>query len=189
MTQQESKIEVEAKMELAKVEVEKRRGMNWFFWIAALSLVNFIILQMGSDRSFVIGLGITQLIDIHNVTVKVLRTPIIGDIARLIMAAYRPVQILLHRMGFSPPMAEFTFELIFAILIAAVFLLFGVLGRRGSVFAVTLGIILYALDSCIFFYYGDYLSLAFHIFALVALAGGLRALYLLRKLQPSQQSA
>jgi hypothetical protein len=99
------------------------------------------------------------------------------------------MQILLHRAGFSPPVAEFTFELIFAVLIASVFLLFGVLGKRGSVFAVALGIILYALDSGIFFYYGDYLSLAFHIFALVALAGGLRALYFLRKLQPSQQSA
>lgn len=188
MTTQESKSNVQANMELSKLEGEKRRGINWFFWIAALSLVNFVILRFGSDRGFVIGLGITQLIDVR-VPVKILRTPIIGDIASLIMTVYRPVQILLHRAGFSPPMTEFIFELIFAILIASVFLLFGVLGRRGSVFAAALGIILYALDSGIFFYYGDYLSLAFHIFALVALAGGLRALYLLRKLQPSQQSA
>jgi hypothetical protein len=188
MTTQESKPNVQVNMEPSKLEGEMRRGINWFFWIAALSLVNFVILRFGSDRSFVIGLGITQLIDVH-VPVKILRTPIIGDIARLIMTVYRPAQILLHRAGFSPPMAEFTFELILAILIASVFLLFGVLGRRGSVLAVALGIILYALDSGIFFYYGDYLSLAFHIFALVALAGGLRALYSLKKLQPGQQSA
>lgn len=189
MNNQESKTEVQAKMELAKLEADKRRGVNWFFWIAALSLINFIILQFGSDRSFVIGLGITQLIDVHNVPVKVMRTPIIGNIARLVMAVYVPARMSLLRMGFSPPMAEFTFELILAILVASVFLLFGILGRKGSAFAVVLGIILYAFDSGIFLYYGDYLSLAFHIFALVALAGGLRALYLLRKLQPSQQSA
>jgi hypothetical protein len=39
-------------------------GANWFFWIAGLSVVNIIFLLTGSDRTFIIGLGSTQLIDI-----------------------------------------------------------------------------------------------------------------------------
>lgn len=189
MNNQESETEEQVNMELARLEADKRKGLNWFFWIAALSLINFIILQFGSDRSFAIGLGITQLIDVQNVSVKVMRTPIIGDLARLLMGVYLPTRATLLKMGFSPLMAKFTFELVLAILVASVFLLLGILGRKGFVFAVVLGIILYALDSGIFLFYRDYLSLAFHVFALAALAGGLRALYLARKLQSRQQSA
>lgn len=47
----------------APIELELRRGANWFFWIAGLSLINSIALLFGSEFSFVIGLGITQIID------------------------------------------------------------------------------------------------------------------------------
>jgi hypothetical protein len=36
-------------------------GANWFFWIAALSLVNSIISLYGGGWGFSIGLGFTQL--------------------------------------------------------------------------------------------------------------------------------
>jgi hypothetical protein len=32
---------------------------RWFWWIAALSLVNTVLVQSGSDMNFVVGLGIT----------------------------------------------------------------------------------------------------------------------------------
>jgi hypothetical protein len=38
-------------------------GANWFYWIAALSLVNSVIVLTGREWGFVLGLGITQLID------------------------------------------------------------------------------------------------------------------------------
>ena len=38
-------------------------GANWFYWIAGLSLVNTILLYTGSEWVFVVGLGVTQLID------------------------------------------------------------------------------------------------------------------------------
>lgn len=38
-------------------------GANWFWWIAALTVVNTVMIHSGSDRNFVIGLGFTLLAD------------------------------------------------------------------------------------------------------------------------------
>jgi len=40
-----------------------KSGANWFYWIAGLSLVNSIAAFSGSDWRFILGLGITQVID------------------------------------------------------------------------------------------------------------------------------
>ena len=40
-----------------------KSGASWFYWIAALSLVNSISAFSGSDWRFILGLGITQFID------------------------------------------------------------------------------------------------------------------------------
>jgi len=46
-----------------RAESQFRVGANWFFWIAALSLVNSGIQLFGMDWGFVAGLGVTQLFD------------------------------------------------------------------------------------------------------------------------------
>jgi len=48
-----------------KLEVENnfKSGVNWFFWIAGLSLINSIVLFSGGKWAFIVGLGITQFID------------------------------------------------------------------------------------------------------------------------------
>ena len=38
-------------------------GASWFYWIAALSVINSIIAATGSTWGFMAGLGVTQLID------------------------------------------------------------------------------------------------------------------------------
>ena len=38
-------------------------GANWFYWIAGLSAVNTVSYLTGADWSFIIGLGLTQVID------------------------------------------------------------------------------------------------------------------------------
>ena len=50
--------------EAARAEIVKRLTTvaDWFFWIAGLSVVN-TVLSSFSDRSFVLGLGITQVFD------------------------------------------------------------------------------------------------------------------------------
>jgi hypothetical protein len=45
------------------LEYQCGSGANWFYWIAALSLINSIIFISGGNINFIAGLGITQLID------------------------------------------------------------------------------------------------------------------------------
>ncbi|HET9315193.1 MAG TPA: hypothetical protein VFQ51_06360 [Vicinamibacteria bacterium] len=45
------------------LERRRRRGALWFFWVAALSIVNSAAALGGQQWRFVIGLGITQLAD------------------------------------------------------------------------------------------------------------------------------
>lgn len=49
--------------ERIKLENTFRAGANWFFWIAGLSLVNSIVVALGKEWGFVVGLGTTQVID------------------------------------------------------------------------------------------------------------------------------
>jgi len=52
-------------IELQKLALAKRiqSGANWFFWIAGLSLVNSVIALAGGGTRFILGLGITQMVD------------------------------------------------------------------------------------------------------------------------------
>ena len=54
----QSKIE-----EKLKIENQFKAGADWFFWIAGLSLINSIVILSGNDWGFIIGLGITQIVD------------------------------------------------------------------------------------------------------------------------------
>jgi|SRR5579862_1280360 len=40
-----------------------RAGAKWFYWIAGLSMVNSLVVLKGGNLHFVIGLGITSLVD------------------------------------------------------------------------------------------------------------------------------
>ncbi len=40
-----------------------QRGTNWFYWIAALSLLNTVIAFVGANLAFGLGMGITQIFD------------------------------------------------------------------------------------------------------------------------------
>lgn len=51
---------VVAKMQLHRTITS---GAHWFYWIAALSLINSIIAFANGGTHFVIGLGVTQIID------------------------------------------------------------------------------------------------------------------------------
>lgn len=47
----------------AELEARLKSGASWFYWIAAVSLINSIIVMTGKQWGFAIGLGITQVID------------------------------------------------------------------------------------------------------------------------------
>ena len=45
------------------LERQRKNGALWFYWVAALSLVNSAVALTGQEWRFIIGLGITQLAD------------------------------------------------------------------------------------------------------------------------------
>jgi len=49
--------------ERLQLENRFKSGADWFFWIAGLSVVNSVIVLAGGEWSFVVGLGVTQIID------------------------------------------------------------------------------------------------------------------------------
>jgi hypothetical protein len=49
--------------ERLKLETQFKSGANWFFWIAGMSLINSVVGMFGGQWGFLIGLGITQVID------------------------------------------------------------------------------------------------------------------------------
>lgn len=127
-------------------------GANWFFWIAGLSLVNSVVTLTGTDWGFIIGLGITQLVDFIGMQAAV-------------------------ESGFGASIAA----LAVSGAIAATFVVFGVLARKGFVAAFVIGGTLYAFDTLLFLIVGDFVGVAFHGLALVFLFMGMMALLASRK--------
>lgn len=44
------------------LESQRRSGGQWFYWIAGLSLINAGLALAGQDWRFILGLGVTQLV-------------------------------------------------------------------------------------------------------------------------------
>ncbi|HTC93295.1 MAG TPA: hypothetical protein VK699_07580 [Terriglobales bacterium] len=119
------------------------RGASWFFWIAALSIVNSIISMSGGGWHFIVGMGITQVVDG------------IGSLT-----------------GSSGTAIAFVINLFIAGIVA----LFGVFARKGQKWAFLVGMILYALDGVLLLVASDFLSVAFHAYALFSIFRGFKSL-------------
>jgi hypothetical protein len=134
-----------------KLRLERRfnEGAKWFFWIAGLSVVNSIILFAGGKWNFLIGLGITQLID----GISIIIAKEVGPNAGMVIRAIA--------LGVN-------------VIIAGIFVLFGILAKRYK-WGFIVGMIVYALDGLIFLMVPDFLSIGFHLFVLYGLYGGLKA--------------
>ncbi len=46
-----------------QLQMGVRRGANWFYWIAGLSVVNSVMAMSGSNGRFIVGLGMTEIVD------------------------------------------------------------------------------------------------------------------------------
>jgi hypothetical protein len=133
--------------EKLKTENQFKNGANWFYWIAVLSVINSMIILFGGEISFIVGLGITQIVDAIAWEFK-------------------------NSGGMN---LDFIFFMI-SLFISGVFALFGYFSRKQMMGIYVTGMILYALDGLIFFLVGDWLSIGFHVFVLFSLYGGLKAL-------------
>lgn len=141
-----------------KLQMQHKSGASWFYWIAVLSVINSIVILVGSQWSFIVGLGITQLVD--------------GIAMGVAQQASAQSGLILKVMGF-----------IFNLLIAGLFVFFGAFARRRNTWAYVVGMVLYAFDGLIFLLVMDFLSIGFHIFALVCINSGLQASIKLRALE------
>lgn len=130
-----------------ELQLHVNSGANWFFWIAALSLINSVIINFDGQWSFAVGLGITQIIDgIVKLSIK----EGAADWLRFVALA-------------------------FDVVLLAVFAGFGFLGRARHVWAFAIGIVLFALDSLIFLLAVDILGIIIHAVALFFIVRGMLA--------------
>ncbi len=144
--------------ERIKAEKQQKGGANWFFWIAGLSVVNSVILIAGGNLNFIIGLGITQIVDGIAMALANSVDPGSGTIIRVL-------------------------ALFVNLVIAGIFAIFGSLARKKYKWSFVIGMSLYAADSLIFLIIFDILSMGFHLIALYGLYRGLIASQRLDELQ------
>jgi hypothetical protein len=135
--------------ELAQLHARGTSGAGWFFWIAALSMINSIILLSGGDRHFVVGLGVTSIAD---------------GVARAVADQNPEVAGVAKGIAFG-----------FTVFVAVVVCLFGWLSRRPILPIFVVGMILYLLDGLIYVAFGDWMSVGFHAFVLFGMWNGFNA--------------
>lgn len=136
-----------------------RRGANWFFWIAALSLVNSVIIHGGGQTFFAIGLGTTLVID-GIATAVANQAPNVADIAKVIA------------IGLDVAVALFVAW-------------FGLMARKRCTAIFAIGIALYLLDGLIFVLAMDLMGIGVHVFGIICMWHGFRAFRELNSLQVS----
>jgi hypothetical protein len=133
---------------------EAGKARSWFAFIAALSVVNTVLTLANVEWGFVIGLGITQIVDAF-------------------------ILIAREEMGRAGAIGFTIVALFVNLFIIGLVMLVWWLSGRGSTRAYLVGMICYALDGLIFMLVGDWFGVAFHVFFLIGMwkgYGALRAL-------------
>jgi len=137
-------------------------GASWFYWIAGLSLLNTAMAHGGADRHFIIGLSITAVID--GIAAEIgKQQPQLATLAMVI-------------------------AVVFSVCVAVVVFLFGWLSRKRLLWVFAFGMGLYLLDGLIYLFFDDYLSAAFHGYALFAMTRGFGAYRQMAQLQAALAS-
>jgi len=123
-------------------------GANWFFWIAALSLVNTIVAHSGGDRHFIVGLAVTFIVDL---------------IGREIVKEQPDAATLVLVIAVS-----------FSLFVDAIVVAFGAMSRQRWLWVFGFGMFLYLLDGILYALVGDFLSAGFHGYALFSMFQGFK---------------
>jgi hypothetical protein len=149
-----------AKVDINKITKTFESGSKWFYAIAGLSIINSVTHLARSNFTFVVGLGVTQIID---------------GIAMGIGSDHPEASGVFNAIAF-----------IFSAIFAGIFALFGWFAAKKHSWAFIVGMILYVLDGLIFLLVKDWLSLGFHGFACICI---LNAYLNMRKLNQLQAVA
>jgi hypothetical protein len=154
--------QLNAMMAVANLQRQVKNGANNFYWIAGLSVINSLIYIFGGGITFVVGLGISQIVD---------------GFASGAASSFPGGAVILKGIG-----------LIINLCIAGIFVGFRIYAAKGQRWAFITGMILYALDAILVIAFGDFFGFAFHLLFLWLLFTGLRALGKLSKVVPQTVS-
>jgi hypothetical protein len=138
-----------------------RRGANWFYWVAALSLVNTALMHLGANIHFVVGLGVSA----------------IADAVAVLIATQHPEHALICR----------TVAITFSVLASGIVFLFGWLANRRYLVPFALAIVLYSVDGLLLILVQNWLSVFFHGYVVFCLWTGFRAQRELNKIERELQ--
>jgi hypothetical protein len=137
---------------------EIKNGLNWFYWIGGLSIINSIIYQVGGSFTFIVGLGITQFVDVIMKTIS-------------------------NDLGLTEGMIIRIIGIVINLIIAGLFIIAGVIGRKKYRIVIIIGMVAYVLDGLLLLAVGEWLGIAFHLLALWGLWRGLQAIGKLKVLE------
>lgn len=143
-----------------RTESQFHNGASWFYWIAALSLLNTLVSLFNGSIGFISGLGITQVID---------------------AAAYALKDFFGSGVIY--------FGTFIDLLFIAGFFLLGKLSYKRKKWAMIVGIVIYSLDLLTFLFITDYLSIGFHLLAIYSIFRGIQAADKLKELEAMTQLA
>ena len=132
-----------------------KTGANWLYFIAGLSLVNVAVFHFRGNVRFVVGLGYTTVLGI------------LGEVFRDVLGPGATVVVVTMQVGIS-----------------VVFAMFGVFAGKGHAWALVVGMLLYGADTFLFVVEEYWLSVGFHVLALVFMFRGLRACRELTAMDP-----
>jgi hypothetical protein len=150
-----------AASEMLALHLQGRKGANWFYWVAALSLVNSAVILGGGSIFFVIGLGVT----------------LVADSLAAAISQHHPETVWIVKGA----------ALAFDVFVAAILAGFGWLSARRYLAIFGVGMALYLLDGLIFLLFQDWFSVAFHAYALFCMWSGFQAFRKLRFLEMTQE--
>jgi hypothetical protein len=145
-------------MNVVYLQRQIKNGAYNFYWIAGLSMITSIFFIFSTSPSFVVGLGVTQFMDIT-----------IHNLAQTLPNSSPPI----HAIGLA---LDF--------FICSVFALFGFLASKGHRWAFISGMCLFGLDTILTLVSMDILGFCFHLFFLWFLLSGLQALNKLKQILP-----
>jgi hypothetical protein len=150
--------ELNALMALANLQKQVKSGAGNFYWIAALSIINSLGAVFNLGVSFVIGLGVSQIV----------------DALAMVIAEGIPEYAAIIR----------TFGVVLSIGISALFAVFGYFAAKGHRWAFIIGMVFYALDGLLLFAVQDWFGFGFHLFLLWGLFSGFQSLKKLQAILP-----
>ena len=123
-----------------------RSGVNWFYWIAGLTIITSLITLFGGGIRFLISLGLTQFID--------------GFAAALAPQLGGAVQVV---------------GLILDLIVTGVFVVFGVLAGKKMLWAYIAGMVVFFFDGLLSLVFMDVIGVIAHVVVLFVLFRGLQA--------------